>query len=192
VTVKLNSADFQRGGFDVEDAQKVVTLLSPLGVDLVELSGGSYEAPAMQGRTGDQRTLAREAYFLEFAQQIAKDSSLPIMTTGGVKRAVIAEQVIENGMALVGMASALAFCPDLPNKWQQDREYLAPIPHIAWKDKTLSGLATMAVVKKQLRRLGAGKKPKANSSPFWALIGDQLNSKKLTKRYRKQFSREVT
>ena len=47
VAVKLNSADFQRGGFSPEDAQAVVAMLSPLGVDLVELSGGSYEAPAM-------------------------------------------------------------------------------------------------------------------------------------------------
>lgn len=50
VAVKLNSADFQRGGFDEADAQRVIELLAPLGVDLVELSGGSYESPAMSGR----------------------------------------------------------------------------------------------------------------------------------------------
>ncbi|MFT4994216.1 MAG: 2,4-dienoyl-CoA reductase-like NADH-dependent reductase (Old Yellow Enzyme family), partial [Paraglaciecola sp.] len=183
---------FQQGGFDVEDAKTVVALLSPLGVDMVELSGGSYEAPAMQGRTADHRTLAREAYFLEFAGQIAKDASIPIMTTGGIRRTAIAEQVIQSGMALVGMASALAYCPDLPNKWQQDREYSAHIPQVSWKDKTLSGLATMALVKRQLRRLGAGKCPKGNSSPLWALISDQINAAKLTKRYRKRFKAEVS
>ena len=52
VAVKLNSADFQRGGFSSEDARRVVEMLNPLGVDLVELSGGSYEAPAMQGGAG--------------------------------------------------------------------------------------------------------------------------------------------
>ena len=49
VAVKLNSADFQRGGFDLDDARRVITMLEPLGVDLVELSGGSYESPAMSG-----------------------------------------------------------------------------------------------------------------------------------------------
>ncbi|MGH8404786.1 MAG: NADH:flavin oxidoreductase/NADH oxidase family protein, partial [Pseudomonas sp.] len=49
VAVKLNSADFQRGGFDAADAHAVVELLNPLAIDLLELSGGSYEAPAMQG-----------------------------------------------------------------------------------------------------------------------------------------------
>ena len=75
VSVKLNSADFQRGGFDVDDATAVVRMLGDLGVDLVEVSGGTYESPAMQGMQGvakDQRTLDREAYFLTFAEQIAK------------------------------------------------------------------------------------------------------------------------
>lgn len=49
VAVKLNSADFQRGGFNDADALAVLKLLNELPVDLVELSGGSYESPAMQG-----------------------------------------------------------------------------------------------------------------------------------------------
>ena len=63
VGVKINSADFQRGGFDANDALEAVKMLNTSGVDLVELSGGSYEAPAMQGQTRDGRTVAREAYF---------------------------------------------------------------------------------------------------------------------------------
>ena len=56
VAVKLNSADFQRGGFDADDAQRVIAMLEPLGVDVVELSGGSYESPAMSGRPADGST----------------------------------------------------------------------------------------------------------------------------------------
>lgn len=97
VAVKLNSADFQRGGFSPEDAQAVVAMLAPLGVDLVELSGGSYEAPAMMGSARDERTLAREAYFLEFAREIAKAATMPLMVTGGIRRREVAEQVIASG-----------------------------------------------------------------------------------------------
>jgi 2,4-dienoyl-CoA reductase-like NADH-dependent reductase (Old Yellow Enzyme family) len=185
IAVKLNSADFQRGGFDIEDAEKVVKMLSDLNIDLVELSGGSYEAPAMQGRTADNRTLAREAYFLEFASKIAENVSVPIMTTGGVRRFEVANQVVDSGVHLVGMASALALTPDLANKWQLDSTVLGQIPVVNWKDKTLSGLATMALVKQQLRRIGSGKSPKISASAVWALITDQVRAAKLTKRYKK-------
>jgi 2,4-dienoyl-CoA reductase-like NADH-dependent reductase (Old Yellow Enzyme family) len=192
IAVKLNSADFQRGGFDIEDAEQVVKMLGELDIDLVELSGGSYEAPAMQGRTADNRTLAREAYFLEFASKIAENVSLPIMTTGGVRRYDVAKQVVDSGVPLVGMASAMALTPDLPNKWQQDTTVLGHIPEVNWKDKTLSGLATMALVKQQLRRIGAGNLPKLSGSPLWALITDQIRGAKLTKRYKKQHKNEIS
>jgi 2,4-dienoyl-CoA reductase-like NADH-dependent reductase (Old Yellow Enzyme family) len=77
VAVKLNSADFQRGGFDADDAGRVIAMLKPLGVDLVELSGGSYESPAMSGRPADTRAVAREAYFLDLAADLAEASRLP-------------------------------------------------------------------------------------------------------------------
>jgi 2,4-dienoyl-CoA reductase-like NADH-dependent reductase (Old Yellow Enzyme family) len=191
IAVKLNSADFQRGGFDIDDAEQVVKMLGELNIDLVELSGGSYEAPAMQGRSADGRTLAREAYFLEFASKIGKHVSLPIMTTGGIRRYEVAKKVVDSGVELVGMASSLALTPDLPNQWQNDSTVLGHIPVVNWKDKTLSGLATMAMVKQQLRRIGAGKLPKLSASPLWALITDQVRGVKLTKRYKRQHKDEI-
>jgi len=192
ISVKLNSADFQRGGFEPADAQMVVDMLSELNIDFVELSGGSYEAPAMQGNTADARTLAREAYFLEFAQRISAHSSVPIMTTGGITRLPVAQRVIDSGVALVGMATSLAFTPDLPNKWRQNQEDVHVMPKLKWKDKTLSGLATMAVVKRQIRRVGEGKSPQGKLSPIISLILDQVRTAKLTKRYRKRFSDELS
>lgn len=191
VSVKLNSADFQRGGFDTDDALAVVKMLESEGVDFVELSGGSYEAPAMQGRTADKRTLAREAYFLEFARHIAEQTSLPVMTTGGITRLAIANDVVNSGVALVGIASALATTPDLPNRWMTEPEVVGYIPRVSWKDKTLSGLAVMAMVKRQLRRLGKNKQPKQGMSAVFTLIRDQLRMAKLTKRYRRQYCNEV-
>jgi 2,4-dienoyl-CoA reductase-like NADH-dependent reductase (Old Yellow Enzyme family) len=81
VAVKLNSADFQRGGFDANDAQGVIAMLGPVGVDLVELSGGSYESPAMSGRPADARTMAREAYFLDLATELAAVSQKVLCCT---------------------------------------------------------------------------------------------------------------
>jgi len=56
-------------------------MLAPLGVDVVELSGGSYEAPATTGQAGDERTRACEAYFLSLAEDLARTSAPPLMLT---------------------------------------------------------------------------------------------------------------
>ncbi|REL34712.1 NADH:flavin oxidoreductase/NADH oxidase family protein [Thalassotalea euphylliae] len=192
VSVKLNSADFQRGGFDIDDAEQVLEMLAPYNLDFIEVSGGSYEAPAMQGRSADERTLAREAYFLSFASQLAAKATMPIMVTGGVKRLAIAEQALAENIQLIGMATALAMTPQLPNKWQKQPDYVSPLPVVNWNDKTLSGAATMAIVKQQLKRLGQGKKPNLYPSALCCLVKDQLNKAKLTKRYRKQYQQELS
>lgn len=67
-----NSADFQRGGISEEDVISVFKAVDEAGIDLIEISGGTYEAPAMAGAKADKRkasTIAREAYFLDFAEK---------------------------------------------------------------------------------------------------------------------------
>ena len=184
VAVKLNSADFQRGGFSEDDARQVLLWLNELPVDLVELSGGSYEAPAMQGRSADGRTLAREAYFLEFAKDLAAAATMPVMTTGGIRRRAVAEQVLASGVAMVGVATALAQRPDLPATWFAGREADVPVQVVAWKDKGMAGLAGMALVKRRLRALAAGQSAPRAYSPLFTLIADQMRTKKLVTRYR--------
>jgi 2,4-dienoyl-CoA reductase-like NADH-dependent reductase (Old Yellow Enzyme family) len=185
VGVKLNSADFQRGGFDVADAQQVVRWLNELAVDLVEVSGGTYESPAMQGRTADQRTLAREAYFLEFARDIAAVATMPVMTTGGIRRREVAEAVLVEGVSLVGIATALALVPDLASQW---RSANTPAPQQAvppWKDKAMVAAATIALTRRQLQRMGRGANPTLGEAPLWALLSDRVRLKWLTRRYRR-------
>ena len=184
VAIKLNSADFQRGGFSEDDARQVLLWLNELPVDLVELSGGSYEAPAMQGRSADGRTLAREAYFLEFAKDLAAVATMPVMMTGGIRRRAVAEQVLASGVAMVGVATALAQRPDLPATWFAGREADVPVQVVAWKDKGMAGLAGMALVKRRLRALAAGQRAPRAYSPLFTLIVDQMRTKKLTTRYR--------
>lgn len=192
VAVKLNSADFQRGGFSSEDAQQVVKMLNGLGVDLVELSGGSYEAPAMQGQARDGRTLAREAYFLEFAKEIRKVAHMPIMVTGGIRRLEVAQQVIDSGVDMAGMGTALAIEPNLPNQWKQGKPTAPELKPIDWKNKTLGSLANMAAVKFQLRKLSQGKTPDPKVSPLWALILQQAAMARRTRQYKSRMARRFS
>jgi len=185
VAVKLNSADFQRGGFDASDAMRVVELLNELDVDLVELSGGSYEAPAMQGDARDGRTLAREAYFLEFAREIAQVARMPVMVTGGIRRLPVVQQVLDSGLAMAGIATALAIDPALPRQWQAGQDSTAELPPIRWKRKALASLAYMAAVKYQLRRLSQGRRPNPGVSPLRALLAEQLKTARRTRQYKR-------
>ncbi|RJG45528.1 NADH:flavin oxidoreductase/NADH oxidase family protein [Mesorhizobium sp. DCY119] len=184
VAVKLNSADFQRGGFSPEDARAVVTMLAPLGVDLVELSGGSYEAPAMMGASRDERTLAREAYFLEFARDIAGVATMPLMVTGGIRRRAVAEAVIDSGVAMAGIATAIAIRPDLPNHWWRGGDDAPSLKPITWKNKPLASSAHMSAVRYQLARLSRGRRTAPNVSPVWALVGAQLEARRWARQYR--------
>jgi 2,4-dienoyl-CoA reductase-like NADH-dependent reductase (Old Yellow Enzyme family) len=184
VAVKLNSADFQRGGFEADDAQQVIAMLEPLGVDLVELSGGNYESPAMAGLAADARTEAREAYFLELATDLAKTSPLPLMLTGGITRRETAEKALANGMAMIGMATALAVTPDLPNRWRAETEADSQLRPVTWSDKTLASAASMALVRHQMRRIARGRNPALGTHPVHALACDQLAQRRALRRYR--------
>src|SRR5690606_33302709 len=131
---------------------------------------GSYEAPAMQGDARDGRTLAREAYFLEFAGEIAQVARMPVMVTGGIRRLPVVQQVLDSGLAMAGIATALAIEPALPRQWQAGQNSTAELPPIRWKRKALASLAYMAAVKYQLRRLSQGRRPNPGVSPLRALL----------------------
>ena len=184
VAVKLNSADFQRGGFDADDAQRVIAMLDPLGVDLIEVSGGSYESPAMTGRPADARTHAREAYFLELATELAKTSPVPLMLTGGITRRETADAVLAGGVAVVGIGTALAVTPDLPDRWRAGERPAARLRQVTWSDKTLASAASMALVRHQLRRIARGHDPSVGTRPIQALACDDIAARRALRRYR--------
>ena len=187
VGVKLNSADFQKGGFDANDAVAVVRLLNDEAVDLIEISGGSYESPAMHGRPEHASTRAREAYFVDFARDIVAEAKMPIMVTGGIRRRATAEDALapeagRDGVAMVGIGQALAYDPDLPNEWRKG-EKVVTVPAVNWKKRVLASLATMSMAKAQLRRMGAGKMPMPVSG-IWAVICQQLLTMRRNRQYR--------
>ena len=195
VGLKLNSADFQRGGFEFEDARQVVEWLNGHGLDFVELSGGSYESPAMQGNpqegsTPSSSTAARETYFIDFARQIAKVADMPIMVTGGITKMEVAEAALAKdeagfGVQLLGIARALASDPDLPKHWREGTNADVSLPQAGFKDATLNGLATMALTKQQLEKMAKNKPPGDGGSAVIALVADQYRAAKRAKGYRK-------
>lgn len=126
VGVKLNSADFQRGGFDFEESLQVAKWLEAESVDLLEISGGTYEQPRLLNVDGiepveDQSvkasTKAREAYFVDFAQAMRKEITMPLMVTGGLRRLDAMEDALASGSAdVVGIGRPLCGMPKAMNE----------------------------------------------------------------------------
>jgi len=124
VAVKLNSADFQKGGFAFEDSLQVAQWLEQAGVDLIEISGGTYEQPKLLGIEGLEEeekqnvarsTQIREAYFVDFAMAMQQKVSIPLMVTGGFRRREVMEQAIESGSTdVVGLGRPMCVMTDAP------------------------------------------------------------------------------
>ncbi len=124
ISVKLNSADFQKGGLTEADSLQVIEWLEAEGIDLLEVSGGSYESFAMIGRdeTGAIKpkaasTIAREAYFLEFAARLQPLVNVPLMVTGGFRTRQGMQQALDSDeMDVVGLARPLCVDPTYCNQ----------------------------------------------------------------------------
>ena len=135
VSVKLNSADFQKGGFAFEDSLQVVQWLEQAGVDLIEISGGTYEQPKLLGLQGmeeeEQQQVAestqlREAYFVDFAKAMQDKVNVPLMVTGGFRQRLVMEQALQTGSAdIIGLGRPLCVMTDAP---KQLLEGLAELP----------------------------------------------------------------
>lgn len=126
VAVKLNSADFQRGGFDFTESLQVAKWLEAAGVDLIEISGGTYEQPRLLDIEGVEpvaeqaialSTRAREAYFVDFAQAMRREVGIPLMVTGGLRRRDAMVATLETGSAdLVGIGRPMCVMTDAPRR----------------------------------------------------------------------------
>ena len=125
VSVKLNSADFQKGGFDDDESAMVAKWLEEAGVDLIEVSGGNYEQPRMIDFTRKDpldagkrdSTKRREAYFLDFVPKLRAKVSIPVMVTGGFRTVAAMEQAVANdGVDMVGLGRPMVIDPDCARK----------------------------------------------------------------------------
>ncbi|NLP52761.1 NADH:flavin oxidoreductase/NADH oxidase family protein [Bacillus sp. RO1] len=173
IGVKLNSADFMKAGFSEDEALQVIQTLDQLGIDLIEISGGSYESPQMTGMNVKESTKRREAYFLEFATEARKVTKAPLVVTGGFRTlSGMKDAVIEEATSMVGLARPMAVYPYLPKELLQGkRESIELLPRktgIKLVDQT--AMLELTWYSNQLERIGKGKEPKPELSPKVALL----------------------
>lgn len=195
VTVKLNSADFQRGGITEEEVIYVFKAIDEEGIDLIEISGGSYEAPAMAGVKADKRkqsTIAREAYFLDFAESIRKQVKCALMVTGGFRTAKGMNDALASGACdFIGLARPLAVETDLAHKLIAGQDVKYAVKPIKTGIPMVDKMAIMEIIwyAAQFKAIGEGRAPNPKLSPLkvffkylkgnlTAVVKGQLNSRK--------------
>ncbi|MCH7315598.1 NADH:flavin oxidoreductase/NADH oxidase family protein [Acinetobacter sp. ANC 3882] len=161
LSVKLNSADFQKGGLSQEESVQIALALEAEGIDLLEVSGGNYESPAQLGYA-PERQAQRDAYFLDYAKALRQHSKLPLMLTGGLRNVELMNRIVADGTVdLVGLARPFAMQPDLAKQLLAGKSVVADakIPAIGYKP--VDAYLQLAWHAAQFRRISRGQKPKA-------------------------------
>lgn len=204
ISVKLNSADFQKGGFAFEDSLQVAKWLEAASVDLIEISGGTYEQPKLLGIDGMEEeenqnipasTLMREAYFVDFAMAMRKELKIPLMVTGGFRQSIAMKQAIESGGAdVIGLGRPMCVMTDAPNqllngidKLPRYESQLALFPKwLLWLTKlkilrTVSSFAVQYWYYGQIDSLGRTGKADPDLSVWAATKQTMVMQKKLTR-----------
>lgn len=207
IGIKLNSADFQSGGFSHEDCLAVIDMLNPLELDFLEVTGGTYEQAAMMGDGEDDivaearaSTIAREAYFANYTKSVRSRAKMPIMATGGFRSKKAMEEVIEaDHAALIGLGRPLCVDPDAPQKLLAGQtEELPAVERSArlGPGKLLGPASPLGAIRMinmlglqgwfcmQLLRMGAGDDPQEKAKIFSGMLAYQSNENKTAKAYR--------
>jgi len=208
ISVKLNSTDFQKGGFSHEDCLAVIDMLGEENLDFVEISGGNYEQPQMAGIEGmepvfedgvRESTRKREAYFASYAKSVQGRAKMPLLVTGGFRtRAAMDEALMAGEADMIGLGRPLCADADVPNKLLSGEMDMAP----AWEKtlrlgptrflglnspigliKGLNGWGQQGWFCLQLKRMGAGLEPDLKLGLFKAFRQYQSEEGQAAKAY---------
>ena len=165
IGIKINSADFQNGGFTELESLEVIRLLENEGIDLIEISGGTYEKPAMIQGDRKKSTIAREAYFLDYIEKARKLIKTPLLLTGGIRSVSVMEKALKDGnLDFIGLARPFCLYPNLANQVFDGsvKRFETPIPNIGIKFLDKLGGVELPWYELQIQRIGKGKSPKTN------------------------------
>ncbi|PGG97014.1 hypothetical protein AJ79_09374 [Helicocarpus griseus UAMH5409] len=168
VGIKLNSVDHQSKD-ELAQCIEQVKLIAEAGVDFVEISGGTYENPSMMSNAPQHspekssRTIAREAFFLEFAEAIRSEfPTLPLIVTGGFRTRQGMARALEDGHCdMVGLGRPAVLYPALPNDMILNPD--VPDEEAKFETTPIQGSAMMAKLT-GIKSIGSGAESKWYSS----------------------------
>ncbi len=159
IGIKINSSDFKRGGFSEEDSLETMSLLDKELLDLIEISGGTYESSAML--EGNEKA-KEKAFFIDFAERARGVTQVPLMVTGGFRNKKQMQEAIDSGcIDLIGLARPLAYDPFITKKILSSETEELPAPKVK-VGKGLRGLGEAAWYTRQMYHHARGEGAKDN------------------------------
>ncbi|MCP4805785.1 MAG: NADH:flavin oxidoreductase/NADH oxidase family protein [Proteobacteria bacterium] len=173
MAIKINSADFQRGGTSEDESMRSIQALAAEGMDFIEVSGGTYEAPAMMGAR-KKSTVEREAYFLEFAEKLRSSLQVPLCVTGGFRSGAAMAAAIDSGAVdMVGIARTVAVDPDFPNRLLNDGDVRVEIVPRKTGIGPIDAIGILDLIwyERQIKRMSEGRDPIPDEHPIWTALG---------------------
>lgn len=162
VAVKINSSDYTKGGFSEEDCISVIRELSSMGIDLIEVSGGTYDNLAFL--SGTQSTKEKNGpYFAEFAKLLEDNFPTPIMLTGGIHDNTNAKSILEQKYAdMVGLARPFLIESDLGKNFMNEETFSVSSPPLPQSSGPFSWMLEGGFYSKYLINMATKKKPPFN------------------------------
>lgn len=174
ISVKLNSADFSKDGFSEADSIEVIAKLAEVGIDLVEISGGSYENLSFIHGNGSDKTpgQSEEAYFLSQAKKARQKVSVPLVVTGGFRtRSSMNRALAGLSTDFIGLGRPLVLDPDFAKKVLSGHDTNANMNPRATGVSAVDTNSLMITqwYEQQLALMGRGKNPDPNLN-MWRVI----------------------
>jgi len=118
VFIKVNSKDFMDNGLTFEDSLYVCKELSDKGIDMIEVSGGSYSS--REGEGPMRNTENNESYFKDYAAKIAHEVDVPVALVGGNRRIEKMTEILNTTkIDYFSMARPFIHEPGLINRWME-------------------------------------------------------------------------
>jgi 2,4-dienoyl-CoA reductase-like NADH-dependent reductase (Old Yellow Enzyme family) len=118
LTVKINGQDYLEDGLPLEETTEICRRLAELGLDAIEVSGGSRASSPKQPVIRKIDQPEKEAYFLDDAVTIQRAVSIPVITVGGIRSPQTINTIINQGIPLIALCRPLIREPDLVKRWQ--------------------------------------------------------------------------
>ena len=172
IGIKINSTDFKEDGLTEEDSLKTIIELANLGLDFVEISGGTYERPAMMGATSKS---TNQVFFAEYSKKLKQKIEIPVVVTGGIRSINAMNTLLnDNTTDFIGIARPLTINPNIPNKIKQGTYTIVETTRVSTGvkklDKIFGSLLGIVYYQVLMQNIAKGKEPKATKNAWPSLI----------------------
>ena len=172
IGIKINSTDFKEDGLTEEDSLKTIIELANLGLDFVEISGGTYERPAMMGATSKS---TNQVFFAEYSKKLKQKIDIPVVVTGGIRSINAMNTLLNNKTTdFIGIARPLTIDPNIPNKIKQGTYTIVETTRVSTGvkklDKIFGSLLGIVYYQVLMQNIAKGKEPKATKNAWPSLI----------------------